>query len=195
MSDYAAMAQAIGAAYDTPMRCCPTLANWSDHCATRVLLSLPELDGLVADIGAGNGGIAVWVARGKPGLTIRAVEPSEVGRQIAAAELPEDVADRITHHAGIAEWLPFPDATFDAVYSSHVFEHILRHGPALAEIARVLKPGAPLFLIVPEGETYNCDTHVHWWSVEQFRDHLQPYAREVETWQGPESQIVARVRF
>lgn len=43
-----------------------------------------------------------------------------------------------------------PDASFDAVWCSHVLEHVQNPGLALAEIRRILKPQGLLFLIVPE---------------------------------------------
>jgi SAM-dependent methyltransferase len=40
--------------------------------------------------------------------------------------------------------LPLPDASFDAVLSHAVFEHLVRPDAALAELRRVLRPGAVL---------------------------------------------------
>jgi uncharacterized protein (TIGR00255 family) len=37
--------------------------------------------------------------------------------------------------------LPFGDAEYDAVFASHVFEHIQNDGAAIAEVRRVLKVG------------------------------------------------------
>jgi len=45
--------------------------------------------------------------------------------------------------------LPFPDFTFDAVICNHVFEHIPDDARAMAEIFRVLRPGAWAILQVP----------------------------------------------
>jgi SAM-dependent methyltransferase len=45
--------------------------------------------------------------------------------------------------------LPFPAAIFDAAINIVTLEHLREPGAALAEIARVLKPGAPLLLIAP----------------------------------------------
>lgn len=45
---------------------------------------------------------------------------------------------------GDATRLPYPDAHFDAVIAVHVFHLISGWRAALAEVARVLKPGAPL---------------------------------------------------
>lgn len=51
--------------------------------------------------------------------------------------------------------IPFPDQTFDAVYHSHVLEHIDRDGAAgfLGECRRVLKPGGIVRIVVPDLET------------------------------------------
>jgi SAM-dependent methyltransferase len=50
--------------------------------------------------------------------------------------------------------LPFADATFDAVTSNVVFEHLLHPEPALAELARVLKPGGLLLTLFPAREMW-----------------------------------------
>lgn len=44
---------------------------------------------------------------------------------------------------------PFPDATFDGVLCSQVFEHVFTPVEFLAEIHRVLRPGGCLLLTVP----------------------------------------------
>ncbi len=45
--------------------------------------------------------------------------------------------------------LPFPDASLDHVIASEILEHIPRDEAAIAEIARVLKPGASAGITVP----------------------------------------------
>ncbi len=45
--------------------------------------------------------------------------------------------------------LPFADATFDLVICAEVLEHIPDHRRAVAELVRVLKPGADLVVSVP----------------------------------------------
>ena len=52
--------------------------------------------------------------------------------------------------------LPFPDATFTAVVSQHVIEHLELHSellPLLQDIHRVMKPGAELWLSCPDMNT------------------------------------------
>jgi len=50
--------------------------------------------------------------------------------------------------------IPFPDAAFDAVYSSHFLEHLPRPAamPMLAEVRRVLVPGGVVRIVVPDLE-------------------------------------------
>jgi SAM-dependent methyltransferase len=50
---------------------------------------------------------------------------------------------------GDALRLPFPDATFDRIICSEVFEHIPDDQGAMRELARVLKPGGVLAATVP----------------------------------------------
>ncbi len=50
---------------------------------------------------------------------------------------------------GDARRIPFAGATFDRVIASEVLEHIPDDGAAIAELARVLKPGGVLAVTVP----------------------------------------------
>jgi SAM-dependent methyltransferase len=45
--------------------------------------------------------------------------------------------------------LPFPDASFDSIFSSEVFEHIFNLPEILPELNRVLKPGGRMLLTCP----------------------------------------------
>ena len=45
--------------------------------------------------------------------------------------------------------LPFPDGSFDAIIASEILEHIPDDTAALAEIARVLRPGGTVAVTVP----------------------------------------------
>jgi SAM-dependent methyltransferase len=45
--------------------------------------------------------------------------------------------------------IPFPDSTFDAIICNHVLEHIVDDAKAIAELFRVLRPGAWAILQVP----------------------------------------------
>jgi SAM-dependent methyltransferase len=54
----------------------------------------------------------------------------------------------VDHHVDITS-LPFGDQSYDAVFASHVLEHIPDDKKALAEIRRILRPGGFAVLPVP----------------------------------------------
>lgn len=60
-------------------------------------------------------------------------------------------ASRIHIH-DLRKHFPWPDASADAIYSSHTFEHLTREEGShfMREAHRVLKPGAVLRLVVPD---------------------------------------------
>jgi SAM-dependent methyltransferase len=55
---------------------------------------------------------------------------------------------------------PFPDDSFDLVVSTAVLEHVLDHGPLMAEIARVLKPQGLAVHVYPGRNTF-IEPHIH----------------------------------
>jgi SAM-dependent methyltransferase len=50
---------------------------------------------------------------------------------------------------GDATALPFPDGTFDRIIAAEVLEHIVEDEAAIAELARVLRPGGTMAVTVP----------------------------------------------
>ncbi len=66
--------------------------------------------------------------------------------------------------------LPLTDASVDAVVSANLLEHVPRDELALAEIRRVLRPGARAVIVVPVGP-HNYDYY------DRFLGHVRRYAR------------------
>lgn len=119
-------------------------------------LGRPEWPAEVVDVAALDAGATVLdLAAGTGKLTralvrrfahVIAVEPHEGMR----AYLPAGADVR----AGSAEELPLEDASVDGAFVANAF-HWFDYERALAELARVLKPGAPLVLVwnlPPDGE-------------------------------------------
>jgi SAM-dependent methyltransferase len=93
----------------------------------------------VLDLAAGTGKLTRLLA--ESGAQLVAVEPSAAMRSQFAAVLPD-----IPVHEGTAEKIPLADASIDAVVVAQAF-HWFDAPAALAEIARVLRPGSGLALI------------------------------------------------
>lgn len=67
---------------------------------------------------------------------------------VEAGEL-DTARDRVGAARGDALALPFADATFDRIIASEVLEHIPDDEQAMAELARVLRPGGTMAVTVP----------------------------------------------
>ena len=101
-------------------------------------LALQLLDGYetILDLGCGEGQIARLLAERSFGTKVIGVDPTV--SQIDAAMKRGGTA---AFGAAGASALPHPDSSFDAVLACLVFEHIDPLDPAVAEVARVLRPG------------------------------------------------------
>ncbi len=108
----------------------------------------------VLDLGCGEGRHAFEAYR--RGARVFAVDwgVSEVGTTkrwlgaiARAGEAPAGAAYEVVR--GDLRALPFPDASVDRVIASEVLEHIPDDATAIAEIARVLKPGGTAAVTVP----------------------------------------------
>lgn len=102
----------------------------------------------VLDVGCGTGTLALEVQRllGSAGR-VTGVDPGAEQITRARAKATRRNAP-IEFQVGVIEQLPFPDTTFDVVFSTLMMHHLptplKRQG--LAEIARVLKPGGRLVI-------------------------------------------------
>jgi ubiquinone/menaquinone biosynthesis C-methylase UbiE len=99
----------------------------------------------VLDVGCGTGYLLRVLAGCYPearGLAGIDAAPNMIQ---TAERLTDD--PRLTFVAGVAEQLPFPDASMDLVVSSTSFDHWSDQGAGLVECARVLRPGGHLVLV------------------------------------------------
>jgi ubiquinone/menaquinone biosynthesis C-methylase UbiE len=114
--------------------------SYPDEAVRFVVETLPIGPGShVLDLAAGTGKLTRLL--GGLGAAITAVEPVAAMREQLAGRLPE-----ITVLDGTAESIPLADSSVDAVTVAQAF-HWFDHAAALAEIARVLRPGGGLALI------------------------------------------------
>ena len=104
-------------------------------------LRLPPGDGRAfLEVGSNWGRWCVAAAR--RGYAPTGIDPSLKGVQ-AARRVAEQLGVDAEYVVGDARRLPFPDASFDAVFSYSVFQHFSKQDALAAfdEIGRVLKPG------------------------------------------------------
>jgi ubiquinone/menaquinone biosynthesis C-methylase UbiE len=112
----------------------------------------------VLDVGAGSGRAAIGVLLARPQTTAVGVDiysgywgidentPERFMRNARIA----GVEARASARVGDMRQLPFADREFDAVVSSYAIDHLRRdeRAKAIAEVARVLKPGGEFLLMV-----------------------------------------------
>lgn len=119
----------------------------------RTALPTPSADATdrVLDVGAGAGRYSVWLA--ERGYDVVAVEPSETQRALAREQLLErGLTDRVTIAAGDVRSLSLaPDAVDACCCLGGPLSHVLdddHRRTAVQELARVTKPGGPVFVSV-----------------------------------------------
>jgi ubiquinone/menaquinone biosynthesis C-methylase UbiE len=111
-------------------------------------LSVLGASARVLDCGIGSGALSLALARTigprfqLDGVDIAPAMLAEARIQLRSAGLSASL------HQQRVERMPFPEASFDALISAHVLEHVADLSASIAEMARVLRPGAPLLLVV-----------------------------------------------
>lgn len=99
----------------------------------------------VLDVGCGTGYLLRMLAARCPGAqSLTGIDAAPNMIEIAQRSTDDD---RLTFVSGVAEHLPYDDASIDLVVSSTSFDHWSDQGRGLEECARVLRPGAPLVLV------------------------------------------------
>jgi arsenite methyltransferase len=103
--------------------------------------------GIALDVGCGPGNVTASLARAA------APDGLALGVDISEPMLARAVRAEAGEHVGFvradAQRLPFRDETFDAVVSIAMLQLIPEPSAALAEMVRVLRPGARMAVMVP----------------------------------------------
>lgn len=118
--------------------------------ALRELLTQAKLtDGdRVLDIGCGTGTLALMLKLQHPHTEVIGLDPDPKALERAKRKAAQGGA-AVDFVSGFADSIPYPDASFDRVLSSFILHHLTLDGKraALADVARVLKPGGALHVV------------------------------------------------
>lgn len=98
-----------------------------------------ELAGEVLEIGGGSGAMAEGVARAHPAARLTVTDIDEA--MVAAASSRLAGQESVVVQQADTSDLPFEGGSFDAVTSHLMLHHVIDWPLALAEAARVLRPG------------------------------------------------------
>jgi SAM-dependent methyltransferase len=107
--------------------------------------------GRILDFGCGIGATEKVLRDRFPSASIDGVDASPESLKAAGALALRDV----NFHLSESERLPFPDGSFDLIYSNGTFHHIDhgKHAAVFGELVRVLRSGGHLFVF--ENNPYN----------------------------------------
>ena len=108
---------------------------------------IPDM-GSVLDLGCGTGTLTIMLKHALPLAEVRGLDGDPKALRIAERKL-QRAGVKISFDRGLAYDLPYPDDSFDRVLSSLAFHHLTRQRKreALAEVARVLRPGGWLHIV------------------------------------------------
>jgi ubiquinone/menaquinone biosynthesis C-methylase UbiE len=140
----AAGRRALTRLYDPVVALTMREGSWRPPLVEGISASLPP-GGLVVDVGAGTGALALRLAARRPDARVVAVEPDEEVLGIARAK---PGAERVEWRQGLAGRLPLEPGEADAAVLSLVLHHLTpgARRAALADLLRVLRPGGRLYV-------------------------------------------------
>jgi ubiquinone/menaquinone biosynthesis C-methylase UbiE len=118
--------------------CCSTVWSSSSSAIARELRA-QRLGHDVLEIGVGSGSVAQRVLSDAPEIAWTAIDIDPQMTQAAATRLRGFA--RASVRTADATAMPFPDGSFDSVVSCLMLHHIIDWERAVAEVARVLRPG------------------------------------------------------
>jgi demethylmenaquinone methyltransferase / 2-methoxy-6-polyprenyl-1,4-benzoquinol methylase len=115
--------------------------RWRHDMVDRIVPTAPSR---VLDVATGTAGVALQLAARTDAL-VAGLDLTEAMLRRGAANVDAHGANsRVTLLAGRAEGLPFPDASFDGLTFTYLLRYVADPAATLRELARVLKPGAPM---------------------------------------------------
>lgn len=129
----------------------------------------------VVDIGSGEGSLSLLLARFA--ATVTAIDQSPAMRkEVAKRAKNAGVGSHVIVREGDLERLPLADGSQDAAFLSQALHHAAQPARAIAEAARVLRPGGRLIVL-------DLARHDQEWMREQWADQWLGFGTaELRTW-------------
>lgn len=138
--------------------------RWRRAAVDHIVAADPRL---VLDVASGTAGVALQLARRTRARVVGIDLTEEMLRRGKRNVESAGLADRVAVTVGRAEDLPFADETFDALTFTYLLRYVADPQATLAELARVVRPGAPvasLEFFVPPNRFWR----VWWWLFTRF---------------------------
>lgn len=139
-------------------------ANWDDQMFRHEVLQNLQMDMKILDLGAGAGIVAAMNFLGK-------------AQKVCGVDLdPRVVSNPFLDEGRVSDAgeIPYPDESFDLVFSDNVLEHLAQPQQVFLEVARVLKPDGVFMFKTPNKWHYMpaiARVTPHWFH--QFINHLR----------------------
>ena len=122
---------------------------------------VPDRPGTVLDVASGTAGVAIQIADRSAARVVGLDLTFDMLHQGQRNVAEHILSDRVQLTAGRAEQSPFPDRRFDALTFTYLLRYVDDPQATLVELARVVKPGAPvasLEFLLPESRFWR-----FWW--------------------------------
>lgn len=124
---------------------------WTDTFTEFLVETLrPRAGKRILDVGCGTGIGEISLARMRLSQVDLFGVDLVLDRVRAAAAAARGINARVNYAAADAMSLPFGNALFDSTYCVAVLQHIREVGSAIAELARVTRPGGRLLIVEPD---------------------------------------------
>ena len=121
---------------------------WMGHPRFQFFKGLPQGAHLL-DIGAGSGGLPHWR---------HYLSPERSDLKLSGIDLQEPETRKLYADfkvANLDQGIPFPDASFDAAFASHLIEHVTSPENLMSEVARCVRPGGVVYIEMPAPASKN----------------------------------------
>jgi ubiquinone/menaquinone biosynthesis C-methylase UbiE len=149
---------------------------YSDRVRERALTEAGVLPGFeAADVGAGTG----FITEGLIQRRVRVIAVDQSRAMLDALRRKFPWPDRVDCRVGEAEKLPIADGSVDYCFANMVLHHVESPRAAIAEMARILKPGGKAVVTDLDAHDFACfseEHHDRWMGFE--REDVRKWFRE-----------------